>query len=112
VLAIAGVVAGLHAAFGEAGAVAGALVMVLIGNPFSAVGTAPEMLPRPVGAIGQLMPPGAGGNLLRSTGLFDGAAAGGHVAVLAVWAAAGFALLLATAARARRRAAVPAVVPA
>jgi hypothetical protein len=110
VMAIAGVVAGLHAAFGEAGAVGGALLMVLIGNPFSAVGTAPEMLPRPVGAIGQLMPPGAGGNLLRSTGLFDGAAAGRHVAVLAVWAAVGFALLVATAVSRTRRA--PGVRPA
>jgi hypothetical protein len=108
VMAIAGVVAGLHAAFGEAGAIAGALTMVLIGNPFSGVGTAPEMLPQPVGAIGQLMPPGAGGSLLRSTGLFDGAAAGRHVAVLAVWAVAGIALLLATAYRKRGRAVVPA----
>ena len=43
--------------------------MVLVGNPFSGVGSAPELLPQPVGGIGQLMPPGAGGNLLRSTGL-------------------------------------------
>ena len=49
--------------------------MVLIGNPFSGVGSAPELLPQPIGAIGQLMPPGAGGNLLRSTGFFDGAGA-------------------------------------
>jgi hypothetical protein len=47
--------------------------MVLIGNPFSGVGTGPELLPQPVGAIGQLLPPGAGGNLLRSTAFFDGA---------------------------------------
>jgi hypothetical protein len=39
------------------------------------------------------MPPGAGGNLLRSTGFFDGAAAGGHAAVLLAWAAAGLLLL-------------------
>ena len=49
----------------------------------------------PVGDLGQLLPPGAGGNLLRSTGFFDGAAAGRHVAVLAVWAVAGMVLLLA-----------------
>jgi hypothetical protein len=51
------------------------------------------MLPTPAGAIGQLLPPGAGGNLLRSTGFFDGAAAGQHVAVLAAWAIAGLACL-------------------
>jgi hypothetical protein len=52
------------------------------------------------------MPPGAGGNLLHSTGYFDGAAAGGHVAVLAVSALAGFAALLVAGARARRAGAV------
>jgi hypothetical protein len=94
ILAIAAAVAGLKAWFGEAGAIIGALAFVLIGNPFSAVGSAPELLPEPVGGIGQLMPPGAGGNLLRSTGFFDGAAAGGYALVLVVWALAGLALVL------------------
>jgi hypothetical protein len=93
VLAIAATVAGLASLFGKAGALAGALTMVFIGNPFSAVAAGPEMLPTPAGAIGQLLPPGAGGNLLRSTGFFDGAAAGQHVAVLAAWAIAGLALV-------------------
>jgi len=93
VLAIASIVAGLKSLFGEAGAALGALTMVLIGNPFSAVATAPELLPRPAGGIGQLLPPGAGANLLRSTGYFDGAAAGGQIAVLAAWTCAGLALL-------------------
>ena len=95
VLAIAAVVAGLETLLGKAGAALAALTMVLIGNPFSGVATGPEMLPSAAGWLGQLLPPGAGGNLLRSTGLFDGAAAGGHVAVLAFWALAGLALLFA-----------------
>jgi hypothetical protein len=94
VLAIAATVAGGYALLGERGAVLAALTMVLVGNPFSGVSSAPEMLPRPVGGIGQLLPPGAGANLLRSTGFFDGAAAGGYVAVLAVWVLAGLALVL------------------
>jgi hypothetical protein len=94
ILAIASTIAGLMAWFGEAGLIGGALAMVLIGNPFSGVGSAPEMLPQPVGGIGQLMPPGAGGNLLRSTGFFDGAAAGSHALVLVVWALAGIVLVL------------------
>jgi hypothetical protein len=94
VLAIAATVAGGYAVLGERGAILAALTMVLVGNPFSAAASAPELLPQPVGGIGQLMPPGAGANLLRSTGFFDGAAAAGHVAVLAVWALAGLALLL------------------
>ena len=101
IAAIASVIAGLRAAFGDGGAAAGALVMVLIGNPFSGVASAPEMLPKPVGGIGQLMPPGAGGNLLRSTGFFDGAGAGGHVLVLAAWAVAGVALVVAVGLRRR-----------
>jgi hypothetical protein len=95
VLAIASIVAGLYALLGVRGAILGALTMVLIGNPFSGVGSAPELLPEPVGAIGQLMPPGAGGNLLRSTGFFDAAAAAGHVVVLLAWTLAGLAPLLA-----------------
>jgi hypothetical protein len=47
-----------------------------------------------VGGIGQLLPPGAGANLLRSTGYFDGAGAGEHIAVLAIWALAGVAAML------------------
>jgi hypothetical protein len=110
ILAIASIIAGLKAWFGEAGVIAGALAMVLIGNPISGVGSAPELLPEPVGGIGQLMPPGAGGNLLRSTGFFDGAAAGGYALVLAAWVLAGVALLLAAGVRERRAAA--AAVPA
>jgi hypothetical protein len=73
VLAVGGAVAGLAAPFGRAGAAVGALLMVLVGNPLSGVSSAPELLPEPAGAIGQLLPPGAGGSLLRSTAFFDGA---------------------------------------
>jgi hypothetical protein len=89
VLAISATVTGLGVLFGRVGAIAAALTMVFIGNPFSGVASGPEMLPAPAGAIGQLLPPGAGGNLLRSTGFFDGAAAGQHVAVLVAWVALG-----------------------
>ena len=112
VLAIAAVVAGFEALLGKAGAVVAALIMVLIGNPFSGVGSAPELLPQPVGGIGQLLPPGAGGNLLRSTGFFDGAAAGEHALVLAIWAAAGLLALTVAAARGARLGTAPAGSPA
>lgn len=102
VLAIAATLAGLYAVVGKPGLVIGALTMIFVGNPFSGVGSAPELLPEPAGAIGQLLPPGAGGNLLRSTGFFDGAGGGGHLTVLAVWALAGLAFLLAAELRERR----------
>ena len=104
VLAIASVVAGLQSLLGRAGILLGAATMIVIGNALSAVSSAPELLPQPVGAIGQLLPPGAGGNLVRSTGFFDGAAAGGHVAVLISWVLVGLTALAAAAARDRRRA--------
>jgi hypothetical protein len=104
VFAIGAVLAGMRALLGVPGAIATALVMVIIGNPFSGVGSAPELLPEPAGTIGQLMPPGAGGNLLRSTGYFDGAGGGGHVLVLAAWAIAGLALLAVGSARPARTA--------
>jgi len=106
VLAIAATVCGLQALMGKAGLLVAALTMVFIGNPFSAVATGPEMLPEPAGAIGQLLPPGAGGNLLRSTGFFDGAGGAQHIAVLACWAIAGFAAVLIAGTR-RRPGAVP-----
>jgi hypothetical protein len=106
VFAIASVVTGLEALLGRAGILAGALTMILVGNPFSGVATSPEMLPTGAGTLGRLLPPGAGGNLLRSTGFFDGAAAGGHVAVLVSWALTGLALLGLAALRGRRRAPV------
>ena len=112
ILATAAVVAGLQALMGRPGAVLAGVAMALVGNPFSGASSAPELLPQPVGAIGQLMPPGAGANLLRSTGFFDGAAAAGHVAVLAAWALAGVTLLLVAGLRGRRRVAAPVAQPA
>jgi hypothetical protein len=111
VLAIAALTAGLESLMGKAGILVTALTMVFIGNPFSAAATGPEMLPTPAGVIGQLLPPGAGANLLRSTGFFDGAGAGRHVTVLGAWALVGLAALAVAAVRRRRPvlAAAPAV---
>jgi hypothetical protein len=92
VLAVGATVAGLAAVAGRAGAALGALLMVLVGNPLSGVSSAPELLPAPAGALGQLLPPGAGGTLLRSTAFFDGAGAAGPLAVLAAWVLLGLAL--------------------
>ncbi|MEU8706935.1 ABC transporter permease [Streptomyces sp. NPDC048565] len=94
VLAIASGVAGLAALLGTKGIGVGAMLMVLLGNSFSGVTSAPELLPEPVGTIGQWLPPGAGGSLLRSVAFFDGAAAGGPVLTLVVWAALGLAAVL------------------
>ncbi|MEV0250866.1 hypothetical protein AB0H76_30025 [Nocardia sp. NPDC050712] len=91
--AVSGTVVGLATAVGQAGIGIGALTMLLIGNPFSAATSAPEMLPQPWGAIGQLLPPGAAASLLRSVAFFDGAGAVKPLVVLLVWAALAVALL-------------------
>lgn len=90
--AAAGTVAGLATVIGRAGIGIAALTMLLIGNPFSAATAAPELLPQPWGAIGQLLPPGAAASLLRSVAFFDGAGAQRPMLVLLAWA--GFALAL------------------
>ena len=102
VLSIAVVIAGLEALMGSAGIAVGAVDDGADREPFSGVSSAPELLPQPVGDIGQLLPPGAGGNLLRSTAFFDGADAGGHVVVLGAWVLVGLAALAAAAIRKRR----------
>lgn len=92
IAAIAYTLIGLNALIGPAGTGLGAALMFLLGNPLSGVTSAPEMLPTGWGTLGQLLPPGAGGNLLRSTSFFDGAAAGGPLLVLSVWLVAGVAM--------------------
>lgn len=93
-LAVGGTVAGCAALLGPAGIGVGALVMVLLGNPFSGVTSAPQLLPEPVGFIGQLLPPGAGGTLLRSVSFFDGARVTGPLVTLALWALLGLTAVL------------------
>ncbi|MDX2404190.1 ABC transporter permease [Streptomyces microflavus] len=94
VLAISAAVAGLAALLGPRGLGLGGLLMILLGNSFSGVTSAPQLLPDPVGVIGQWLPPGAGGSLLRSVAFFDGSAAGGPALVLALWSALGLAAVL------------------
>ena len=65
--------------------------MVLVGNPLSGISSTPELLPQPAGVIGQLLPPGAGGSLLRSAAFFDGADATAPLTVLAAWVVLGLA---------------------
>ncbi|MGW4868256.1 ABC transporter permease [Streptomyces chartreusis] len=101
-LAVSGAVAGLAALVGTAGIGITAATIMLIGNPFSGAASAPQMLPEPVGVIGQWLPPGAGTTLLRSVSFFDGSAAIGPALTLTWWAALGLgAVLLGSALKAR-----------
>ncbi|MFG3699578.1 hypothetical protein ACGF5C_16890 [Micromonospora sp. NPDC047620] len=92
-LAGAATVAGLGALLGRPGIGLGALLVFLVGNPLSGVSAAPELLPQPWGAVGQFLPVGAGGTLLRSVTFFDGAGSGRSLAVLAGYALVGLLLV-------------------
>ncbi|MFC9436712.1 hypothetical protein [Nocardia sp. NPDC057030] len=109
--AVSGAVVGLSTAIGRAGIGIAALTMLLIGNPFSAATSAPELLPQPWGAIGQLLPPGAAASLLRSVAFFDGAGATKPLVVLLIWALSALALLALGALRTRRPAEAPTSTP-
>ncbi|MEV3912821.1 ABC transporter permease [Streptomyces canus] len=108
-LAVSAAVAGLAALVGYAGIGAVALVVMFLGNPFSGAASAPQLLPDPVGTIGQWLPPGASATLLRSVSFFDGATATGPVLTLTWWAALGLgAVILGNALKARAKGTVPA----
>jgi hypothetical protein len=92
-LAVAATVSGLAAVIGEAGIGLGALVAFLIGNALSGISAAPQLLPQPWGEVGQWLPVGAGGTLLRSTAYFDGAGGTPAVWILAAYAILGLVLV-------------------
>lgn len=94
ILSISAASAGLIALLGMPGLGLAAVVMVFVGNPFSGVTSAPELLPDAVDHVGQWLPPGAGANLLRSTAYFDGNGATGHLSVLIIWTVLGFAAII------------------
>lgn len=83
--AMSATIAGFIALIGPAGLGLGAVLLVFLGNPFSGVTSAPELLPKAVSDIGQLLPPGAAASLLRDTAYFDGHGPAAHLAVLIGW---------------------------
>ncbi|MEV4636201.1 hypothetical protein AB0J80_02510 [Actinoplanes sp. NPDC049548] len=93
-LAVSAAVAGLGAVFDRAGVALGAVTVFLVGNALSAVSSAPELLPQPWGAVGQFLPIGAGGTLLRSVAYFGGRGGGAAVAVLTAYAIGGLLLVV------------------
>jgi hypothetical protein len=94
-LAVAATVAGLGALLDRGGLALGALLVFLVGNALSGVGSAPELLPQPWGEFGQWLPIGAGGTLLRSVAYFDGHGGLAAATVLAAYAVVGLLLVAA-----------------
>lgn len=104
-------IVGLRAALGKAGIALAIVALIFLGNPLSGLSSSPEMLPTPWGAIGQALPPGATGMLLRNVVFFEGHATAGPIVVLSAWLVGGLALYGLSVWRTRGRGAVPAAPP-
>ncbi|WP_329557943.1 hypothetical protein OG711_38230 [Streptomyces uncialis] len=85
---------GLQALLGMAGFALGAGLMMLLGNPLAGLATGPHWLPTGWATLGQLLPPGASGSLLRTNAFFDGSGAALPTLTLTLWLAIGTTLAL------------------
>lgn len=94
-IAITASVAGLVALIGPAGSFLGTAYF-LFGVPIAGASILPEFLPTAGRVLGQSLPTGAGTTLIRDSLYFPSAAVTGPVAVLAIYAVAGVALVLTT----------------
>ena len=85
---------GLQAFLGMGGFALGGALMMLLGNPLSGLATGPHWLPDGWATIGQLLPPGASGSLLRTNAFFDGTGACFPALVLTAWGVLGVTCVL------------------
>ena len=83
---------GAHALLGMPGFGLTAATLFLLGNPLNGVNLPVEFYAEPWGQVGQLMPIGAGFELLRRINFFESADQSAQWWVLAVWILVGFLL--------------------
>lgn len=95
ILATSMLTAGLGALIGTPGVGIGAVLTIFLANPLSGLSTGPWLLPAGWSTLGQWMPIGATGHLVRSLSFFDGNGAGSAWWVLALWIVTGLVLLFA-----------------
>ncbi|WP_202421797.1 hypothetical protein [Gordonia sp. SID5947] len=95
-------VLGLRELLGGIGLGIAAVLLIFLGNPLSGLSSAPELLPAPWGTLGQLLPPGATGMLLRDVVFFEGHGIARSIIVLCAWLTLGLVLYGAGVVRARR----------
>lgn len=72
IAALALPLSGLAEVFGNKGFTLAAMTMMFVGNPFAGIATSSVWLPSAVATLGQLLPPGATGTLVRAVAYFDG----------------------------------------
>ncbi|MGU3585658.1 ABC transporter permease, partial [Rhodococcus sp. C26F] len=90
--ALAFTILGLEALLGLPGIAIGAVTMMFVGNPLSGLATGHAWLPDGWSTLGQLLPPGATGSLLRANAFFDGVGAAFPTIVLLCWVVFGLVL--------------------
>jgi len=100
--AISVFVLGMESLLGMAGLGIGAVLIMFVGNPISGLQTGWQWLPSPWGFIGQLLPPGAAGTLLRSDAYFAGNGGGMAIIVLSAWVLVGIVLVALSTLRKKR----------
>jgi hypothetical protein len=89
VLAIGLPIAAFQVIFGIPGTAIGAILFLVIGNPASGGGSAPELLPGFWRALSQILPPGAAVTSMRDVVYFNGHGSSHALIVLAVYAVLG-----------------------
>lgn len=99
IAAISLTVLGLESLLGYPGLAIGGVTMMFIANPLAGMATGPWWLPQPWGALGQYLPVGAAGTVIRSMAFFDGRGATHAIVVLACWIVGGLVLTLASSRR-------------
>ncbi len=95
VLAIAVPIAGFQELLGVGGTAVGAVMFLVIGNPASGGGSAPELLPGFWRHVSQLLPPGAAVTAMRDVVYFDGRGIGQALFVLSAYVVFGAAMVVA-----------------
>ncbi|OFK68254.1 hypothetical protein HMPREF3056_08145 [Corynebacterium sp. HMSC056F09] len=106
ILATSAVTAGLAGVMGAAGIGIGAVLTIFLANPLSGLATGPWLLPAGWSTLGQWMPIGATGHLVRSLSFFDGQGFGHAWWSLGLWIVVGLAMLAFDRSRAKEGVAV------
>lgn len=89
IAALALPLSGLAECFGNKGFTLAAMTMMFVGNPFAGIATSSVWLPSAVATLGQLLPPGATGTLVRAVAYFDGHGGTHGLWTLIVWVSFG-----------------------
>lgn len=93
-LAVSSLIAGLGTLIGKVGIALGAVLVVLIGNPWGGFMVPPEFLSGFMGTLGSYLPNGNVVSLMKGVNYFPEASVAGAWWTLAIWSVVGIAMIL------------------